>query len=242
MSAETAQSASGRWAFPLTLALAIGMPVGCAVMWPTLLRALAVGAASWAVAVGVKHAVARTARAREVQRAGAWGAAAWGSLSGVLELGALAAAFGAGLMPATVAHGVAAGIGAAALEVFYLVTAGIASAARETPAPEGAAHPRAVAWEGGARRSWIVANMLLVERVVAGVVHVGTRGLVAGSIAGAGMVPAIVALLTFTAVDGVATYGAAHGWNWFEPQVAGRYYLFVLLAGAGNLALLALAA
>jgi hypothetical protein len=157
--------------------------------------------------------------------------------SGVAELGAFASVLALTLLPATAAHGAAAGLGAAALEAFYIVVSGLIAEARQPPTPE-----RSARWESGARQSAWIAYVLPIERGAAALVHIGARGLVAFGFSTATVAPIALALLTFTAVDGIATYGTARVWNWFDPPIATRYYLFVLVAGVANLALLALAA
>jgi hypothetical protein len=227
----------GALAFPLTLALFIGAPILVGLLWPDLIAAMLYGAAAWALALIVKLALARTKAIRSLQRAGVAGAMAWGLFSGAAELGAFAGVLALNLLPMTAAHGAAAGLGAAVLEAFYIIVSGLIAEARQPPAPE-----RAAAWESGARQSAWIAYVLPIERGAAALVHIGARGLVTLGFSTASIAPIALALLTFTAVDGLATYGTARSWNWFDPAIAARYYLFVLVAGGANLALLALAA
>lgn len=224
--------APGGLALPLTLLLALGAPALCAWFRPDLADALALGAVVWAISVGVKLVVARLPGVKRLQRAGTFGAAAWGAVSAACELGLFAAAVWGGLIDADVAHGIAAGVGAGALEIVYLLASGILAESKK-PADIG----RDAAWRQGAQRSWVVAHLLFVERFVAMLLHVGARACVASAIATGALTPGVFAFIAFAAVDGEATRGAARGRNWFDPAIAHLYYAFVLLAGGACLVL-----
>ena len=55
--------------------------------------------------------------------------------------------------------------------------------------------------------------------------HVGSRALVAASLMGLGVGWGLIAVATFTIVDGVPTYADKAGWSWSEPRTLWRYYL-----------------
>ena len=62
------------------------------------------------------------------------------------------------------------------------------------------------------------------DRGLTSVGHLATRGLVWAGLQHPGLTPGIVlALATFTLVDGIATYGSAVGWDWEEPRLLRRF-------------------
>jgi hypothetical protein len=74
--------------------------------------------------------------------------------------------------------------------------------------------------------------MLFVERFAAMLTHVGARGTVYVSVVRRDPAPGIAALALFAVIDGVAVYGTTAGWNWFDPQIARRFYgLAYVVAG-----------
>lgn len=204
------------------------------VMLPHLAQAMLYGALAWAAAVIVKVAVSLVPGAKHIIAAGKIGAAIWGAFSGLAELGFLSYLMIEGLVSKDAAGGAAAGIGAASLEIVYLLANGVVEDIRR---PDPA---RYQAWLRGARRSLWVANMIFIERSAATMLHVGTRGLLALSLSQKLLLPIMIAIITFAAVDGLATYGAVRKWNWFNPILCRRFFQFILLAGAFNLALFAL--
>ena len=70
----------------------------------------------------------------------------------------------------------------------------------------------------------------MTERFGALLGHIGSRGLVWLSISGP-FYPFVLAIIGFTAVDGVATYGVYKKWDWLKPKIWKRFYGFVTLVG-----------
>lgn len=212
------------------------MPAALAAAAPELLTAAFVGAGTWVAALAVKHAFGFIKPVARIGAAGKTGASAWGAFSSAAELGAHALAVSAGFLQAGVVAGAAAGIGVACIEIIYVLAVGVIADLRN---PDPA---KLESWRRGARRSGWVEHMLFIERASAAALHVGARALVGASLAGAGWVFAGIAFVLFAAVDGVATYGAARRWNWFNPVLCRRYYSFVIASGGVTLVLSALAA
>lgn len=65
----------------------------------------------------------------------------------------------------------------------------------------------------------------LLERGLAMVTHVATRGLLWVGITGGGIVPLFVAFVSFGALDGAAYYGHLEKWPFHEPRIFRRVYL-----------------
>ena len=216
-----------------TVAMAILFPALIVGMFPNATAGLAFGALAWSAALVVKLAVGRIPGVARFRAGGKAGAAIWGLFSGLAELGFLAVFIAAGMVPRDAIGIIAAGLGAASLEIVYILAEGVISDFRQ---PDNA---RYLAWLRGARRSLWVANMIFIERFATTILHVGTRGLLAVSMNQMIVLPVTVAMLSFGAVDGVATYGISRKWNWYNPIRCRRFYQFVLLVGLLNLALFA---
>ncbi|MEI9989609.1 MAG: hypothetical protein WDM86_06190 [Rhizomicrobium sp.] len=213
-----------------TLALMIVPPLALGFAAPSAGPCLAIGAASWAVAVAVKFGLMRLSGVRRRVEAGIAGAAAWGLFSAVDELGLLAAAvLWSGVRPD--ASGIVAfGIGASSSEIAFVLASGIAERLRGLD-------PQVLeAWLAGARLSPWVRHMLFIERLGATLGHVGSRGLVYLAIAGGPAWAAAPAIAAFALVDGVAIRGRSRKWNWFDPATARRFYAMTLATGAAELA------
>ena len=129
------------------------------------------------------------------------------------------------------------GIGAGSFEALAIVAYSLWLHLSHTRADEDALRQ----WRENAPRSIWVRYYMPIERLGALFGHVGARGLVAlgaGSssvLQGVGF--ALIPLATFSAVDGIASFGEAKRWRWLDPQVARPFYTFALLAGAFELAL-----
>ena len=204
------------------------------VILPHLAQAMLYGALAWAAAVIVKIAVSLFPGAKRIMAAGKTGAAVWGAFSGLAELGLLGYLMLEGVVSTGAASAAATGIGAASLEIVYVLAEGVITDIRH---PDPAKYQ---AWLRGARRSLWVANIIFIERSAATILHVGTRGLLAISIGQILLFPIMIAMVSFAVVDGLATYGAVRKWNWFNPILCRLFCQFVLLAGALNLTLFVL--
>lgn len=208
----------------LTLFLAVCPVVVLMIAYDDTGYFMMMGASTWALAVAGKLSLAKLECTRALMRRGAIGAGAWGFVSAASELGATAVAVIVLAGPENAAQIAALGFGAALIEIVYVLGTGITEDPRKREA--------AVAqWIVGARRSRIVRNMLFIERLSASLGHVGSRGLVCLSLAGAGPLPAALGTGLFALIDGLAIYGRQRDWNWCEPSVARRFYAVCLLAG-----------
>lgn len=208
--------------------------LAAAALAPVLVLALApgqwlpflLGMASWALGLAAKLVLNRPRAVKKLMRGSLSGSAAWGAISGISELGMLWLCFAALDVPATALAGAIAGVGAASLEVYYIIGEGI----RHRNAPDQEKQQRI--WLRGARYSGLVRHMFLIERVLAGGIHIGTRALFLGGIERGLPLASAAAILTFVAVDGTATYGVGRRWNWCAPRTARRFYSLLALASA----------
>ncbi|NBB84879.1 MAG: hypothetical protein GVY12_01480 [Bacteroidetes bacterium] len=178
---------------------------------------LVAGALTWALSVAVKIVAAGGVHALTDTRVGdSVYAALQGGVSAVSELGAAALAFTVVLSGGSVGSVVAFGLGAGALEAGLLLRA----AQVQTGADE-ASTGAAARVDGVQRYSFVV------ERVAALMGHVGARGLIWVGVHGP-VWPVAVAVVTFAAVDGVASYGHRREWDWMAPTVWWRFNAFTL--------------
>jgi len=175
------------------------------------------GALTWALSVAVKivaaggvHALTDTRVLDSVY------ATLQGVVSAVSELGAAALAFTVVLSEGSVGSVVAFGLGAGALEAGLLLRA----AQVQTDADE-------TSTEAASRVDGIQRHSFVVERVAALMGHVGARGLIWVGVHGP-VWPVAVAVVTFAAVDGMASYGHRREWDWTAPTVWWRFNAFTL--------------
>jgi hypothetical protein len=99
------------------------------------------------------------------------------------------------------------------------------------------------AWRAGARASLLVRHTFLAERAIALLGHLGSRGLVALVFAtGEGWWLLLLALATFSAVDGLAALGRERNWNWSDPRLLRRFFASLLTINGVELAAFAVAA
>ena len=168
------------------------------------------GAVTWGIAVALKRPLAVQLKKLLGNCRRMYIAASQGLLSAVLELGC-AALYLWRMKDADINSVLAFGVGAGAAEILYVVVVG--SLAKRDPAREAA-------WAGAARKSLCVRYQVPIERCFALIGHVGSRGLVyVGLHVGmpGGSILLLAALVFFTLIDGVATYGHLSGWDWFDP-------------------------
>lgn len=191
-----------------------------------LLEFFFIGGMAWGAGVAVKLLLARVSSIQKTMKAGAVGAALWGMISGFAEIGALWIVVAADLLPLQAQAGIACGFGAASFEIFYLIVVG---AIEEHRHPDPAKYHR---WEAAARKSYWVANIGIIERSGATVIHVVARWSLFVGLAHAAIIPVANAVLSITLVDGLATYGVARKWDWFNPRTCRAFYLSVFGAGA----------
>lgn len=175
------------------------------------------GALAWALSVAVKIVAAGGVHALTDTRVpDSLYAALQGAVSAVSELGAAALAFALVLSGGSVASVVAFGSGAGILEAALLL-----AAARAQNGADEASSTAAPRVEGIQRHGFVV------ERVAALLGHIGSRGLIWVGLHGPAW-PLAFALVTFAAVDGVASYGHRREWDWMAPAVWWRFNTFTL--------------
>ena len=195
------------------LLMGLGLPLGMALTGASSWSWLGLGAAAWAAALLVKVVVGAPLHHlfRWMFRGEKARSAAWGCWSGIAELGLSAVVFLIADSYPKIWDLVGFGIGAGSMEVLFVIIASFRGSGRGStaPGPEGTL----LAWSG------------VIERGLTSVGHLATRGLVWAGLQHPNLTPGIVlALATFTLVDGIATYGSAAGWDWEEPQLLRRFY------------------
>jgi hypothetical protein len=204
-------------ALPFILALSAGRG---GMLW------LALGGGIWAVSVGIKFVATDLLELAGVRRfQPAWRALVHGLVSALCELGAAAVAFVWLLPPNTALHAAAFGAGAGwtemlAILILGLRTAGRGSASAPDPASKaGSDLPQHVQWT------------FVVERGLTLIGHLGSRGLV-WLLARGFVWCGVLALATFTLVDGLASYGKFRKWDWLAISCWKRFYGFLAVIGA----------
>lgn len=150
-------------------------------------------------------------------------AAGSGLWSGVAELGATAAVFlWLAPPPSLLAQLVAFGVGAGSLEAIYAYflmenreerSRQLEEEVKELEVRSLGAYPL---WGG------------VVERAFTTVFHVASRLLLYLSLRYTTPLPGLVALASFTILDGVAHYGIDQKWDWLDPHILGLFHLFCL--------------
>lgn len=175
------------------------------------------GGITWAVSVGIKIAFSGLL---ELWALGAHEhfskklhALLQGLLSAFTELGAAALVFVYVLSEGGLLHAIAFGAGAGIVEALILL--GMALFSKEEK-------PTGLPWY----QQWT----FVIERFGALLGHIGSRGLVWLSVSGP-FYPFMLAIIGFTAIDSVATYGVYKKWDWLEPKTWKRFYGFVILVG-----------
>jgi hypothetical protein len=216
-----------------TLLLMVGPPIALLYLTAGAARYLALGAASWVLAVTIKLLVMRIPGVPAVVASGSFGAAVWGLFSAGCELGlcALLLVFGGYDVDLSMANILAVGVGVASAEILYVFAAAIREHLR------GRDEEALKQWIVGARQSLWVRNMLFIERLSATLGHIGTRGLVLLAIDSATIWPAAIALMSFAVVDGIAIFGRGRNWNWCDPKIARAFYSMTLLMAVLELSL-----
>lgn len=90
-------------------------------------------------------------------------------------------------------------------------------------------------WEISAKHCFLARNLFPIERMVALIGHIGSRGLVGIAIIKGYLWPITVALITFSTTDGLANYGVLKNWDWFNGTILKNFLL-----ATGSLALIEL--
>jgi hypothetical protein len=80
-------------------------------------------------------------------------------------------------------------------------------------------------WEISAEHCFLARYLFPVERLVALIGHIGSRGLVGIAIIKGYVWPVAVALITFSTTDGLANYGVLKNWDWFNRTILKNFFL-----------------
>lgn len=211
----------------IVVSVSLALPAALCLFFSAPWTAVLWGGAAWVAALAPKLAVSLfVPRAETVGKAVLLGMA-----SAVSELGCAAVALVLMGAPSSLPTVLAFGAGAAAIEAGFIM---VEASAHKT-------EPSVVEnWRRGARVSFFVRHTLAVERLGALVGHIGSRGLIAGALAGGMVWPAALAVAAFAAMDGMADYGEAKGVDWYRPGTHSLYFSSIWLAGCAEIALAAL--
>ena len=198
--------------------LAVVLPGALVLEGLLSLKWVLLGAGAWAVAVVVTAGPGAglwmlLEKARVSPRPKA---ALWGVWSAICELGAAAVVFTrVAEFPAFV-DAIGFGVGAGAVEAaITMCAAAVARKAAEDPVTGF------MAWSG------------VLERALASVGHIASRGLVWVGLQAWVLSPAlVVAGATFAIVDGIASYGSEAEWDWTDPATLKWFYGVVAVVTA----------
>ena len=203
----------------LGILLIAGGPVLCLRLRGAAWRWFALGIASWALALCAKLALGIPLYYGGAEELPAAAQGVLGGLvSAVCELGMAALFLRRRTLSA--ANVLAFGAGIGSFEVFFILGSAVVAAIwTEADAPSGSM-PVAAAW-----------LFFLLERAITLVGHVSSRVLVYVALRARWPLPAAVAVLLFTCVDGVASYGHAAGWDWERVALRAGLILFLAVTG-----------
>jgi len=158
-----------------------------------------------------------------------------GLASGLTELGAALAAF-ALLPPLSLTDVLGFGAAIGAIEAYVAASTRsselLAGTRLEAPARELEA---AVVRLPRSRRRLVTHAAPLAERIIAGALHVGTRGLVYVTFLGRGPFPAALALFAFVLADGAVAYRSLHEGRLTTPRALFRMYAILAVLALGCL-------
>jgi hypothetical protein len=150
----------------------------------------------------------------------AWLGVVQGVISAATELGA-AALFFLFVVP-NLSFTELIGFGCAAGSLEAIILPAIPTAFRGTPLKGHAA--KVLATQG---TSMLMPWLDVLERALASVVHLSTRGLVYVGMKTASAIPIVIAVGTFAAIDGVVYYGHLRKWRFEDASVLARFYTFL---------------
>jgi hypothetical protein len=179
---------------------------------------LVVGAAAWACGVGLKVLVAAllpSAVSTDIRVR--FTATVQGVASACVELGvaALAYLWIATYSLPTWSDVLGLAIGAGSAETLAVA----AMACVDNPAPDVVAR-----WQLAAKRSLCVRHVREIERTLSMLGHIGSRGLVGMALLSSSVWPFVIAVLTFTATDGLAALGHLRNWDWFNSRTCVQFH------------------
>jgi len=201
--------------------LAIGLPLGLVFFYDIAWQWIILGAAAWAVALVIKVVLgwAVNAFSQKLFTNEKIKSAIWGAWSAICELGIAAIIFIK--TSSTLANVIGFGVGVGIIEIIYVVSQLIVKKPPKSESQKGF-----MKWS------------LAIERLLTLIGHVSSRGLIWIGIKSWFLSPfLLIALLLFSIVDGVATYGTASEWNWSDSRLYKRFLGFVAVMGAIELIL-----
>lgn len=177
------------------------------------------GGLSWSIAVVLKIVITPIAYILLPSNLPSLCGICLGLISGIIELGIAAYLFDPTLSRDIIlAEILAFSVGAGCTEILFVLASSLINKPQE--------NKKVALWIDGAEKSLCVRNILLVERATALLGHIGARGLVCLSVYGTVILPAAIALATFSLTDGLASYGELKKLNWFEPRICRIFYGF----------------
>jgi hypothetical protein len=216
--------------FAVVLVMAVVPPILFVTVYQCRWLVLAAGALSWAAGVAIKFLAQRVVR-RALRQSSPLHYAAWTGLnSAIPELAASYLAF-ALVAPLSIAETIAFGVAISSVEIAFVLVYGHFNLARED---RGELERL---WCIGARKSFIVQNILLFDRTWALLSHVASRILLYVAYNTGDLIPIVISLIAFVLIDGAAVHGKRKKVNWFDPSIAVRFF-----AGTGVVILLEFAA
>src|SRR5262249_10806928 len=216
--------------FGVVLAIAVVPPALLVTVYQCRWLVLAAGALSWAVGVSIKF-LATMPIDRALRESPSLRYAVWtGFNSAIPELAASYLAFVL-VAPLSAAEMIAFGVAISSVEIAFVLVYGHFNLAGED------LQELERLWCIGARKSFVVQNILLFDRTCALLSHVASRILLYIGYETGNPIPIVVSLVAFVLIDGAAVHGKRNKVNWFNPLVAKRFF-----AGAGIVILLEFAA
>ena len=217
------------------------LPFAAAILWLHYAKGVSFdffiyGSGSWGIGCVLKIVLYQTIvrRIRHTEKNILRVSALNGLFSGVSELGAALAIFA--FMPTPSFWDIVAfGVGIGTIEAFLVATPTnpLKGTGLEKPAEEIGAVIAAL--PKGPRFVYSYLTPLL-ERILAAVIHVGTRGLAFVSYRAWNPLPLILALLAFVLADGVVGYRLLQQGRLKDLRVLGRFYFFFFILAAACLA------
>lgn len=214
------------FAFPIALCLA-------GASWTIMLT----GIITWALAVACKPTVyGLLAKAIPLQSIIAKSARA-GLASAVLELGSAAMYFAFTWRTLSVLDVFAFGAAIGSFEVIFTVALGIYEMRKQKGDSFNSEDAQFGISQTEQPRPGIISFIGLIERTGAAIGHIGSRGMVYAAFAISSSLMAILAVILFGIVDGLAFCGILCKWNWLDPKIFYRFYGAVWSIGLLELAL-----
>ena len=228
---SAAQSTVNILTLGATAALAVVPPLLLRYSYHVAWRYLFWGGLTWLVSILIKFTLASLVHRLLPQKHPGLYASTLGFLSALSELGVAGFVFQWYLNDgANIPSIIAFAMGAGCTEILFVLAPNLL--ARTSDA-------QIATWVAGARQSMVVRHLLFIERLIALVGHIGSRGVVCVAIAEDFLWAAFVVLVTFALTDGLTVYGDVMQWNWHEPRVCHQVLVVYSLMDLIEIVLLA---